>query len=223
MTTKRLRNLIEKAQADLSWPVKEVQGAFGPYRICSDVKAREHAIFMLPSDADVTPGHELVFLHELGHALLCERVHPIFATTFPVAGIDDKRFAEIAPALNAAGDWFVGHWMMEFCHEVAIEDLTEEYESTVALLEKVPTPTPEDFYLSALIVAQAITYLKEPVDCGGILDEAVKGFLAAPPEKPSAQSYEKLANRLLLLNSTLQCRIASIEGQETLEFIEAAG
>ncbi len=218
MNTETLRQLISRARADLAWPVREEPRPFGVYSVSSDSRNQEHGIFMSSNDAAWTPGKALAFLHELGHALLCERVHPVFATYFPVSGIDDADFAEVAPALNAASDWFVGHWLMEFCPDVATDDLRQEYEATVEALGKEQTPTPEDFYVAALVVAQAIRYLDEPVDCGGILGEAVAAFLAVPPGEPSAHGVLFLANRLLAFSTQWRCRLADEGGEGVLGF-----
>jgi len=86
MKTKQLKNLTKKARNELSWQVREEEQPSGPLRIYSDPVARTHAIFLPLEHPEGGPDQELAFLHELGHALLCERVHPFFSSGFPVAG-----------------------------------------------------------------------------------------------------------------------------------------
>src|SRR6185369_4476438 len=218
MKTKKLKNLIKKAMNELSWTVREVDQESGPLRIFSDPIISTHTIFRPLEEPEVGPSQELHYLHELGHALLCERVHPFFSSGFPVAGLDKELLPAVSPVLNAASDWFVGHWMTEFCHDVAIAELKKEYEATAEMMGKGETPSLEKFFVAVLIIAQSIKYLKAPVECAGILDSAVKAFLAVPPEKPSLRKIEDLINALLSLGTTLRCRHINCEGQDVLEF-----
>jgi hypothetical protein len=222
MKTKKLKNLVKKAKGELSWPVQEVAQESGLLHIFSDPMARTHTIF-LPTDSP-PPGQdeELLYLHELGHALLCERVHPFFSSGFPITGLDQGLVPAVSPVLNVASDWFVGHWLMEFCPEVAIAELQKEYEATAQMMEKGETPSLDKFFVAVLITAQSIRYLKAAVECSGILDSAVRAFLAVPPDKPSLGKIEELINTLLALGTALQCRHTNLEGQEVLEFYRAA-
>lgn len=218
MKTKKLKNLVKKAKDELSWPAREVAQASGPLRIFSDPVARTHTIFLPTPPPDAGPVQELHYLHELGHALLCERIHPFFSSGFPLAGLDKELFPAVAPVLNAASDWFVGHWMTEFCHDVAIAELKKEFKATAEMMGKEELPSLDKFFVAVLIIAQSIKYLKTPVECSGFLDSAVKAFLAVPPEKPSVQKIEELINALLSLGAPLRCRHVNSQGQDVLEF-----
>jgi hypothetical protein len=218
MKTKKLKNLVKKATGELSWTTREVAQESGPLRIFSDPVVRTHTIFLPSSPTKEGPAQELLFLHELGHALLCERVHPFFSSGFPIAGLDKGQVPAVSPVLNAAGDWFVGHWMMEFCPDVAIAELKKEYAATAGMMEKGETPSIDKFFVAVLIIAQSIKYLKVPVECSGFLDSAVKAFLAVPPEKPSLRKFENLINSLLSMGSPFQCRHVNSEGQDVLDF-----
>jgi len=219
MKTKKLKNLIKKAKDELSWDTRELAQESGPMRIFSDPVAKTHTIFLPSAPAEEGPVQELLYLHELGHALLCERVHPFFSSVFPIAGLDDKRqVPAVSPVLCVASDWFVGHWMMEFCPDVAIDELKKEYQATAVMMEKGETRSIDKFFVAVLITAQSVKYLKAPVECSGFLDSAVKAFLAVPPEKPSLQKIENLINSLLSLGSPFQCRHVSDGGQDVMEF-----
>jgi len=203
---------------ELTWPAHEEVRPSGPLHIFSNPLARTHTIYR-PEEA---PGEgaeqEFLYLHELGHALLCERVHPFFSSGFPIAGLDQAMVPAVTPVLNAASDWFVGHWMMGFCHDEAVAALNKEYELTARMLDKGWSPDFDKFFVVVLIIAQSIRYLNAPAACSGILDAAVKAFLAVPPEKPSLRNIEALINSLLSLGSPLQCRHTNREDLEILEF-----
>jgi len=222
MKTKKLKNLVKKATGELSWQAREVAQPSGPVRIFSDPVERSHTIFIPaepPEDGQVL---ELLYLHELGHALLCERVHPFFSAGFPLTGLDQRFVPAVTPVLNAAGDWFVGHWMTEFCREVAIAELENEYEAIAGMMNKGETPSVDRFFVAVLIIAQSIKYLKAQVQCSGFLDSAVQTFLAIPPEKPTIGKFEELVNSLLALGSPFRCRRVVSQGQDVMEFYRAS-
>ena len=222
MKTKKLKNLIKKAKDELAWTTREVTQESGPIRIFSDPVSRTHSIFLPSAPLEMGPVHELLYLHELGHALLCERVHPFFSSGFPIAGLDKELLPAVSPLLYAASDWFVGHWMLEFCHEPAIAELKKEYAATAEMMDKGETPSFDKFFVAVLVIAQSIKYLKAPVQCSGFLDSAVQAFLAIPPEKPSVGKFENLVNSLLELGTPFQCRRVTGEGQDVLEFSRIA-
>ena len=218
MKTKKLKNLIKKAKDELSWDTRELPQESGPMRIFSDPVAKTHTIFLPAAPPEEGPVQELAYLHELGHALLCERVHPFFSSGFPIAGLEKSQIQAVSPVLFTASDWFVGQWMMEFCQDVAIAELRKEFETTAEMMEKGGPASIDKFFVAVLIIAQSIKYLKMPVECSGFLDSAVKAFLAVPPEKPSVLKFEALINSLLSLGSPFQCRHMSSEGQDVLDF-----
>jgi hypothetical protein len=218
MKTNKLKNLVKKAKDELSWQTKEVAQESGPLRIFSDPQVKTHTIFLPSAPIEEGPPQELIYLHELGHALLCERVHPFFSSGFPISGLSNGQVPAVSPVLCAASDWFVGHWMMEFCHDVAIAELKKEYEATAETMEQGKLASIDKFFVAVLIIAQSEKYLKLTVECSGFLDSAVKAFLAVPPEEPSLQKIENLINSLLLLGAPYQCRHANSEGQDVLEF-----
>ncbi|HXE96887.1 MAG TPA: hypothetical protein VN642_10805 [Dongiaceae bacterium] len=222
MNTKKLKNLVKKAKSELSWTIQETAQESGPLRIFSDPVARTHTIFTPSAPPEGGVSEELNYLHELGHALLCEQVHPFFSNGFPIAGLDKAQVPAVSPVLCAASDWFVGHWLMEFCPEVAIDELQKEYDATAGIMEKGGPASVDKFFVAVLIIAQAIKYLNMPVECSGILDMAVKAFLAVPPEKPSLRKIENLINSLLSLGPPFQCRHISKEGQDVLEFYKTS-
>jgi hypothetical protein len=218
METERLNNLVIKARGELSWTVHEVEREGGQLRIFSDPMEKTHTIYQPPPQTENSPVPELLFLHELGHALLCERVHPFFASGFPIYGLEQEQIQAVAPVLSAASDWFIGHWLMEFCPELALAELQDEYEATAEMMEKGETPSIDKFFVAVLITAQSKKYLKAEVECSGFLESAVQAFLAVSPDKPSVGKLVELINRLLSLGAPYRCRRVTSLEQEVMEF-----
>ena len=222
MKTKKIKNLVKKAKAELTWLSLELPQDKGPVRVVSDPDAKIHRIFLSPETAEADPRQELLYLHELGHATLCERVHPFFGTMFPITGLEQRLGPAVSPVLNAAGDWFVGQWQTEFCPELALAELKSEFDASTELLSKEEPPTVDEFFAVALIIAQAIKYLKVQDNCAGFLKQTVHAFLEVPPENPSVQKFELLTNKLLELGAPLRCRRGTVEGRDLLEFYPKA-
>jgi len=218
MKTKKLKNLVKKAKGELTWPVEEVLRESDSLRIFSNPTERKHSIYLSATHLEGGPVHDLRYLHELGHALLCERAHPFFASSFPIIGLEKELFPAIGPVLSAASDWFIGHWLIEFCPELAIAELQSEYEATAEMMASGETPSLDKFFIAVLITAQSIKYLKSKVACSGFLDSAVQAFLAVEPDNPSAGKLVDLINRLLTLGAPYRCRQINRHDQEVLEF-----
>lgn len=218
MKTKKLKNLVRKAKDELSWAVQEIEQTSGPLRIFSDPVAKTHTIFRPSGTAGEGPKLELLYLHELGHALLCERVHPFFSSGFPIAGLEKELFPAVSPLLNAASDWFVGHWLTEFCYDVAIDELKHEYAATAEMIGKGEVSSLDQFFIAVLIAAQSKKYLNAPVECSGLLKSAVDAFLEVPPENPSLVKIEGLFNTLLSLGTPFHCRHLNSDEQDVLAF-----
>ena len=220
MNPKKLKTLISKARKELSWLILEEEQPSGPLHIFSDPLVRTHTIIrsVAPPGDVGGPDQDIHYLHELGHALLCERVHPFFSNNFPINGLTREQMPAVSPVLSTASDWFVGHWLTEFCPEVAIPELKKEFAVTARMLDQKETPDLDRFFVAVLIIAQANTYLGEQVTCAGFLDEAVKAFLAVPPANPTLEKLEELINSLLALGSPFQCRHVPHKGQDVLHF-----
>lgn len=222
MKAKKIRSLVEKARSELTWEVQYVQQESEVVRILSDPVDKVHFIVLPPETAEADPAQDLLYLHELGHALLCERVHPFFGSIYPVTGLEERMGPAVRPVLNAAGDWFVGQWQMEFCHDLAMSELHNEFLVTEMLLNKSETPSVEKFFVMALIVAQSIQYLHVTDNCSGFLKETVAAILAVPPENPSMEKMLQLINGLLELGAPLRCRKVFRDGRDQLEFYPPA-
>jgi len=221
MKTKTLKNLVNKARGEFVWAVREVAMESGPVQIFSDPMNKSHTIYLPTPPPENNPKHELVYLHALGHALLCERIHPFFASGFPIAGLEKEQLLAVGPMLSTASDWFVGHWLMEFCPELATAELHDEYEATAEMMARGETPNLDRFFVAVLIAAQSIKYLKTPINCSGFLEASVQTFLAVSPDTPSVEKLITLINGLLALGAPYRCRLMNNQGQDVLEFLRS--
>jgi hypothetical protein len=218
MKTKKLKNLTKKARGELAWAVREIAAESVQLRIFSDPVEKTHTIYLPAAAAEEGPARELHYLHELGHALLCERVHPFFASGFPIAGLEKAQMAAAGPVLSAASDWFVGHWLMEFCPELARAELADEFAETAEMMAHGETPDLDRFFVAVLITAQSIKYLNKAVNCSGFLDAAVQAFLTVSPDAPTVEKLLALFNGLLSLGAPYRCRLVNSQGQDVLGF-----
>jgi hypothetical protein len=192
-----LQKSIKRVRNELTWPVSEKDNEQPVVRILSNPKIKSHVI-LIP-DPEKNEGTDLDFLHELGHATLCEKIHPVFSgNSYFSAPEDNKRlFLMVIPALNVATDWFIGDWLIGIAPEQMRAHLQATLKSAEEILQHEKLP-PVDIILDAsLVIAQAIHYLKEPIDCGGVLQTAVDAFLSTPPDKPSYEACCTLVNTLM--------------------------
>jgi len=101
---KKLRMLIRKTQSSLNWPVSIIHGG-ASLEICSDPLSKTHTIFWPAARTD--PVTELEHLHELGHAMLCEKIHPMFSTTY-IEGdttTDSRRYPMLPVCCRLVRGW----------------------------------------------------------------------------------------------------------------------
>jgi len=62
------------------------------------------------------------------------------------------------------------------------------------------------------VIAQGIHYMKEPIECDGVLQTAVAAFLSTPPEHPSAEGCLLLVNRLMATYTDHRARLLPDNG-----------
>jgi hypothetical protein len=196
MKSKSLKSQIKKALDGLEWPILIEPHEMPVIRIVSNPHKKSHIILM--PDKIHNRSSDLDYLHELGHATLCERVHPVFAVNILFAPLTNKKqFLPVIPAFNAACDWFVGDWQMEISPKAARKQLEENVPLAEEVLGAPQIPPLEIILDASLIIAQSIHYLDDPIDCVGPLKLAVDAFISIPPDKPSLHMCVFLTNRLM--------------------------
>jgi len=231
MISKSPKSLIKMALKNLTWAYVDKTHDMPLIRIASYPQTKSHVIYM-PNKLQ-NKSSDLDYLHELGHATFCERVHPIFAANILYAPLENKReFVKVIPALNSACDWFVGHWQIELSRESSLKLLKKTLKTAEKILSEPTLPPLEIILYASLLIAQAIHYLDEPVDCGGVLKVAVDAFLSVPPDKPSLDNCVLLINKLLATYTEQRVRfnyageassweLCSAENDKTGDFTQA--
>lgn len=205
MNSNDLKSVIEKVRSELSWPVQEQSNESPAFHVVTYPNTKSHVI-LVPGEPSDT-GCELDYLHGLGHATFCEKVHPLFSLSGQFAPQEKRRqYLEIVPALNVACDWFIDHWLTELAPEEMLAEFRENLPEAEEILAEVEQPRLEDLLDASLIIAQGIHYLKEPIVCEGTLKIAVDAFLSIPPEQPSAENCVLLVNRLMATYSDKRAR-----------------
>jgi hypothetical protein len=206
MKPKSLKALIKQVRGGLRWPVLEQPHDLPVLRIVSYPRTKSHAI--LVPETRPWRSTDLDYLHELGHATLCEQVHPVFSASCHFASQDSERhFLLVVPALNAACDWFICHRLSELSPQVSCKQIQNGLSVAEEVLSAAQLPPLEIILDAAGVVAQGIHFLDEPIECEGVLRTAVDAFLAVPPEQPSAENCLHLVNLLMGTYTDFRARL----------------
>jgi len=220
MKSKSPKSLIKLALKNLTWAYVDKPHDMPLIRIASSPQTKSHVIYM--PDKLHNKSSDLDYLHELGHATFCERVHPIFAANILYAPLENKReFVKVIPALNSACDWFVGHWQIELSPDSSLKLLKRTLKTAEKILTEPTLPPLEIILYAALLIAQGIRYLDEPIDCGGVLKVAVDAFLSIPPDKPSLDNCVLLINKLLATYTEQRVRFINTGDASSWELCSA--
>jgi hypothetical protein len=221
MKIKSLKSLVKKVRSNLDWPVLEESSELPAIRIVSYPRTKSHVILTPPPQQHRSS--DLDYLHELGHATLCEQVHPVFSASSQFAAPDNKRqFLAVIPALNAACDWFVNHWQWELAPLELQKQIGEGLPVAEEVLGAAALPPLEIILDASLLIAQGIHYLDEPIECSGVLKVAVDAFLSFRPEKPSSENCVLLVNRLMATYTDHRVRLLLDDGFYTWEVYQPA-
>ena len=190
--SKTIKKLIKKHRHRLTWPVTVVTGPeVGTLEIMSDHAAKTHTIYIPDNNV-----RDIEYLHEIGHATLCERVHPMFSTP-QFATTDPAVLNEIAPATRAASDWFVDHWLITLAPGEERHEIEEHARGIARVLKHQRRGDPELLCMAALMFAQAIKYCGWQLSLGGDIERAVNALFAVEPSRPSIDRLTATINGLL--------------------------
>lgn len=190
--SKKILKLIKKTRSQLAWPVSEqIQG--NVCMITSDHQAHTHLISLPEPNSSPRP---IEHLHELGHALLCEKIHPQFSTQY-FDNATPEILDRVRPVTQAATDWFIDAWLMSVCPAEERAQIEEHFSLIRRFLRENPTGSPDMFYGAAMVIAQAQKYCGREISTVGKLRQAVGVFLSVDPARPTVFALATLLNRLL--------------------------
>ena len=182
MKPKKLRNIITKVKTSLEWQLQQMPGTRDFLQIVSDPDRKRHTVLVPKKDAP-----DLDFLHELGHAVLCEKVHPLFSTSVFVLGTPLSQVRALTPVMTACQDWFVDGWLRALVQS----EFDAEMDRSLAICRDLPDF--ENRLAMAVMSAQDV-YFRKGRGVDGLAGLSAP-FLAVPPDKPSAKRLEFLVNR----------------------------
>lgn len=219
MKRQSTKSLLKKVFSDLDWPILESATDMPTIRIVSDQQHKSH--FMYVPKRDLDKSSHLDYLHELGHATLCERVHPVFASNgqFPLLA-NKKRFLQMLPALGSASDWFVCHWQRGLLPQQMDAVIRESLPTVEEILAQKELPPVEIILDAAFLIAQAVHYLDEPLECGGVLKDLVDAFLSVPPDAPSADRLQLLVNKIMASYTQERVQLVPEDGRLVWDLVE---
>jgi hypothetical protein len=207
MKAKSLKSLVKEVRGNLEWPVLEQPHDLPVIRLVSYPRTKSHVI-LVPNKLLEKRSTDLDYLHELGHASLCEKAHPVFSASSHFASQESERhFMILVPALNVALDWFIAHWQMELSPETTRKQIQKGLQLSEEVLGLEELPPLEIILDAAGVIAQSIHFLGEPIECDGVLQTAVDAFLALPPEQPTAENCVLLVNLLMATYTDYRARL----------------
>ena len=182
----RLKLPIETLASGEKWP----EVSFDPVRRCH--------LFSFPFGSDPAPEIESLFLC---HALLAERVHPLFSCVLAEGpdALPEKVFErQIWPVLSCTRTWFAQALWVKHCPSQARTAIQSRFS---CLLEKAAGGFAEEDLAGmleiALVSATRIRFCGASGLPEGKMKEFVMAFLSVGPEKPHLSSLTRL-NALLL-------------------------
>ena len=196
----KIKTLISATRRRLTWPVAEVTGPeVEPLRITSDHIKKTHTIYL--PDHDV---REIEYLHELGHAWLCENINPMFGTQYFARSVTPAQLAEIQPAAQGASDWICDQWLFEQAPAAEKAEIKESLDLICRRLKQNPSGSPEIFCMVVLIFAQTEKYLRKTILLSDPLKSAVTALVAINPARPNIKKLAAAVNTLLAGYSSLR-------------------
>lgn len=187
MNQKTIKNIA----SELRWKAKFTSGS--SFSITSDVHTQTHVISIARNDFRIVDT-----VHELCHALLCERVHHLFSTLFFKIGTPEEDMNAVRDYLLAAQDWFVDHEVARRIPRPFRAHLREHAE----LLLSVKNSDDSFIQLGIGFCLAQLAYYKEriPIKVSTFTKQAraIRSvFLSVEPAKPNLKKLVRLTNELL--------------------------
>jgi len=197
--SKKIKKLIKKVRHRLDWPVTEVYGHnIKELNIHSYPHEKRHVINI--PDHDV---RDIEFLHELGHATLCETVHPMFSGS--LFEFNDPDLLQLfTPAIQAANDWFIDDWLHKLAPKETEKEIVEHYNMVRRRLKQDKNADQTILCMAAFLIAQASRYCGITAKVEGILAEAVRVISSVDPAPPTLDKLCLVFNGLAALYTAYQ-------------------
>lgn len=203
-----LKLITVKVRSGLNWKIIDKTKPSGIPEVTSDPQKQIHEISMptdMPDDVD------LLYLHELAHADLAERIHCLFSS-IPIAWADDvpeSEWSSCVMAMRIATDWFADAHLSQWCPNALKSRVKQSYKEYMELHSSGLLSPDQDFYELGLMVAQAIYFGSPNTDLPSSVEPVVNKLLETDPLDPSLTALENLASNLLLLRHAVKLKCVS--------------
>ena len=196
VTAGERKEIMDGLLARFEWPVEE-EYMHDLFEVHTDPARKKHVVLWPREGSGRAPSFGR-YVHELGHALLAERVHPQFSRPAFVKGTDPALRNTYAPLFEAALDWYVQHLLMEAAPGPQGEDIDARFKQTAHMLRQgAALPSVEFVVDSGLALASFRQYRGLDIETQGKLMDVVEAFLRTPPDKPSLFGLQGLIRRLM--------------------------
>jgi hypothetical protein len=188
--------ILEALLARFSWPVEE-EYMRESFEVVTDPGREKHTVFWPRESLRAGPSFGR-YLHEMGHALLAETVHPQFSRPAFAKGADPALANTYGPAMDAVLDWFVQGLLMEIAPGPQGADIDERFRTASAMLRRGEAPPSVEFVVdTALALASFQHFRGLDARVGGKLAVVAGAFLRTPPEKPTLFGLQSLTRSVV--------------------------
>ncbi len=196
ITSQMRKDILDALMSRFSWPVEEEFMA-DAFEVTSNPESRTHLVSWPREALGLTPPFGR-YIHELGHALLAERVHPQFSRPFFCRALDPALRNTYQPLFEASLDWYVQGLLMEIAPGPQGDDIDERFRQTAGLLRGgAALPSVEFVVDSGMALASFTLYRGLETAHKGKLANVVEAFLRTDPAKPTLFGLQSLARRLM--------------------------
>lgn len=190
------KEVMDRLLARFEWPVEE-EFMHSEFEVHSDPVRKVHVVQWPRESAHREPAFER-YLHEMGHALLAEKVHPQFSRPSFLRNTDPALRNTYQALFDAALDWYVQALLMEIAPDQQGADLDARFRQTAQMLRQGAALPSVEFVVDAgMALASFQRFRGLEADTQGKLTEVVQAFLRTPPDKPTLFGLQSLVRGLL--------------------------
>lgn len=190
------RQAMDALLGRFRWPIEE-EFMRDYFEMVSDAARKTHVVSWPRESSGQEPPFER-YLHELGHALLAEGVHPQFGRPSFVRTMDPSLRITYQSLFDAALDWYVEELLMEAVPAFQGPDIDARFKQTAHMLRHGQALPSVEFIIDAgMALAAFERYRGLETETQGKLRDIQQAFLKTPPHKPSLFSLQSLVRSLL--------------------------
>lgn len=204
---------MDRLLARFSWPVEE-EFMHSDFEVLSDPVRKVHVIQWPRESARKEPPFER-YLHEMGHALLAEKVHPQFSRPVFTRSTDPSLRMTYQALFDTALDWYVQALLLDIAPDQQGADLDARFRQTAQMLRQGAALPSMEFVMDAGMALAAFQHFRGlEMETQGKLADVVQAFLRTPPEKPTLFGLQSLVRGLLAVFGTHTAALVSEKGFE---------